>query len=136
MLTPYGTLSTAWGSILGCHTAVCDQEPHRVAQNWLSTIEVKGGFARGLSLAYHTLTTLCGGPGTCKLTSGSQLKAVSFDILVRLAYGLSEQCFLFKAARLVRSCFDLLSRAHWGVAAMRQDRNYQVDIMKLGRKCC
>ena len=67
-----------------------------------------------------------------------QLDGVSSDTLVRLASGLSEQCVKNQWG-LAGSCFrgrmalDLrLSRVRRGVAAMRQDFNYQLDITKKG----
>ena len=62
------------------------------------------------------------------------------DTLVWLAFGLSRHC-VKKQCGLVGSCFrgrmalDLrLSRVRTGVAAMRQDCNYQLDARKFGRK--
>ena len=64
----------------------------------------------------------------------------SYDTLVRLASGLSEHC-VKKQCGLAGSCvggsaaLDLwLSRVRTGVAAMGQDRNYHLDIPKLGTK--
>ena len=71
---------------------------------------------------------------------GRQLDDVSFDTLVRLVSGLSEQCVKIHCG-LARLCFRgrmaldrCLSQVRSGVAVMGQDCNHQLENTKLGRE--
>ena len=65
------------------------------------------------------------------------MHCVSSDTLLRLASLLSGHC-VKKQCGMVGLCFGgriaLELRLRMGVAAMKQDCNYQLDTMKLGRK--
>ena len=89
------------GSFTGCITTCRDRESHRAA--------------------HRALATPCGGPGTCRLNS------VYSDTLLWLASRLSRRVLKSMVWRVMfRRTHDstFASRAHWGVAAMRQNRNW------------
>jgi hypothetical protein len=97
-----------------------------------------GPASSGMLLSHRTLATTVAGQVQCTLTRSPVV--CSSNTLVRLASRLSghcvkEQCGLAGLCFGGRTALDLrLSRVRTGVAAMRQDCNYQLEIMKLGTK--
>ena len=125
------------GSCPGSVAAGRDPETHGVVHNWPSVVQVREGLAgRDILVSSDS----CGGPDAVHSDQVARCTVFHSDTLVQLASWLDGRC-VKKQCGLVGLCFGgsvaldpRLSRVRTGVAAMRQDCNYQLDTTKLGRK--
>jgi hypothetical protein len=116
-------VTTDLGSIPGCITTGRDRESHRVARTIGPASE---GLARGTLLGSSSSNDSLWRSGRLQADLSSQVNSVSSDTLVRLASEISGRVLRSVVWRVMfRGMHDLtfIFRAHWGVAAMRQDRN-------------